>query len=236
MQLISIIIPIYNHLPELKKALESIKTQTYSNLEVIIVDDGSGENVAEKIKPENFDFSIRFIRQENKGAAAARNRGWELAQGELIIFWDADVVGEPDMLKKMRNVLTIHPEASYVYCDFYYGKREMKAMKFNAEKLKENNYIMTTGLIRREDFPGFDESLKRWQDWDLWLTMLENDKIGIYIPEFLFFVFSNKKGISAWLPSFAYKKPWRWLPGISGKVKEYDATKQIVMEKHGIWD
>src|SRR3989339_368666 len=234
MHLISIIIPVYNHLADLKKALYSIKKQSYNNIEVVIIDDGSEVEVAGEMNPWDFGFNILSHGQENKCAPAARNKGFELSKGELVIFWDADVIAAPEMLSKMQNVLIVHPEASYAYCDFYYGKKQMKAQKFDAEKLRENNYIMTTGLIRREDFPGFDESLKRWQDWDLWLTMLEKNKIGIYIPEFLFFAIPHKGGISGWLPSFAYKKPWRWLPGISGKVKEYDATKRIVMEKHHI--
>ncbi len=234
MDLISVVIPVYNHISDLKKALYSIKKQTYKNIEVIIIDDGSEIEVEKEIDSKSFPFNLVIYRQENKGASAARNKGFEMSKGDFVIFWDADVIAQPEMLSKMHNVLTIHREASYVYCDFYYGKKEMKAVKFDPEKLKENNYIMTTSLVRREDFPGFDESLKRFQDWDLWLSMLEKNKIGIYIPEFLFFAIVNKGGISSWLPSFAYKKPWSLLPGFRKKVKEYQKAKKIVMEKHNL--
>ncbi|OGH60104.1 MAG: hypothetical protein A2725_00445 [Candidatus Magasanikbacteria bacterium RIFCSPHIGHO2_01_FULL_33_34] len=234
MQLISIIIPVYNHLNDLKKTLQSISKQTYRDIEVIIVDDGSDTKVADEINPSDFNFDIFIYRQENSGASSARNIGFEMSKGEFVIFWDADLIANHDMLKKMHNVLTIHPEVSYVYSDFYFGTKKMKAMKFDESKLRENNYIMTTSLMRREDFPFFDPLLKRFQDWDLWLTMLQKNKIGIYIPEFLFFIIPHKDGISGWLPSFAYKKPWSWLPGFRDKVKKYNLAKEIVMKKHGL--
>lgn len=232
MQLISIIIPVYNHLSELKQAMRSIKEQTYRPFEVIIVDDGSAEPVENQIDKREFEFALRFHRQVNRGAPVARNLGFKMSKGELVIFWDADVVAEVEMLQKMHNVLTIHPEASYVYSDFFYGKKKMRAEKFDADKLRGRNYIMTTSLMRREDFPGYDEKLKRFQDWDLWLSMLKRGKTGIYIPEVLFRVSPHKNGISSWLPSFAYKKPWVWLPGIKEKVKEFEKAKKIIVDKY----
>lgn len=234
MDFISIIIPVYNHLPELKQALQSIKNQTYQNFEVIIVDDGSDYPIEEKINKNDFNFEIIFLREENRGAPVARNKGFEISKGDFVIFWDADVIGTPEMLQKMYNVLTIHPEASYAYADFYYGKKAMKAGKFDSDRLKKENYIMTTSLIRRNDFTYFDKELKRFQDWDLWLTMLEKNKIGIYIPEFLFFVIPHKNGISFWLPAIAYKKPFSFLPGFRARVKAFEKAKKIVMEKHDL--
>lgn len=234
MNLISVIIPVYNHFTELKQALQSLKKQTYNNIEVIIVDDGSDEPVENKINKNDFNFDIVCVREENRGAPFARNKGFEVSKGDFVIFWDADVIGSPEMLAKMHNVLSIHPEASYVYSDFYYGKKAMVAGKFDSFRLKRENYIMTTSLMRRNDFLYFDKNLKRFQDWDLWLTMLERDKVGIYIPEFLFFVIPHKNGISFWLPSFAYKKPFSWLPMFRQKVKDYEAAKKIIMEKHGL--
>ena len=228
--LISIIIPVYNHEAELRRALDSIFVQTYKNVEVIVVNDGSEKPL------QLTNYNLQLLNQENKGAPAARNRGLKEAKGEYVIFWDADVVAEPDMLQKMHHVLYIHPEASYVYSDFYFGKRLMKAQKFSPEDLKQNNFIHSTSLIRTEALEGvtWDESLKRFQDWDLWLTLLKKEKIGIYIPEVLFKVTPRESGISTWLPSFAYKKPFRFLPGFAKRVGEYEEKKEIVMKKHGL--
>ncbi len=233
--LISVIIPVYNQSSELGLSLDSLQKQTWKNLEVIVVDDGS-DVLIEKSGIEDALGETRFelIRQENLGAPAARNKGFEFAKGEFVIFWDADVIAEPDMLEKMYKALKESPEASYAYSNFYFGKKKMPARAFNGGVLKKNNYIATSSLIRRADFPGFDESIKRFQDWDLWLTMLEQGRTGVWINEYLRGVLVNKKGISEWLPSYAYKFPFKFLPGIRGKVKKYEKAKKIVLEKHGL--
>ena len=127
-----------------------------------------------------------------------------------------------------------HPEASYVYCNYFFGWKKMPSIAFDIELLREQNFIMTTSLMRREVFPGFDESLKRFQDWDLWLTMLEQGHTGVCISEFLFRVIPHRGGISSWLPRCAYKKPWRSLPFIRSCVKRYDDARAVVMKKHGL--
>ena len=104
-----------------------------------------------------------------------------------------------------------------------------KASSFDKNFLKQNNYIDTTSLIRRSDFPGFDESLKRFQDWDLWLAMLEQGKKGIFIPKVLYKKIISNGGISFWLPSFVYRLPWK-----IGKVKKYEEARAIVARKHGL--
>lgn len=234
--LVSVIIPVYNHEPELKEALASIAAQTYKNVEVIVVDDGSEGEIRKLGNEEIKGVLVKLIRQENKGAPAARNRGLQEANGEYVIFWDADVVGEPQMLEKMYQMLQDHPEASYAYCNFYFGRKKIPARAFASAALRENNFIHTTSLIRRAALSGrpWDESLKRFQDWDLWLTLLEQKKIGIDIPEYLFRVIPHQGGMSSWLPSFAYRAPWRWAPGIQRQVREYKAGRAVVAHKHGL--
>lgn len=228
--MISIIIPVYNHAKELNRALVSITMQTYKDIEVIVVDDGS----APAISNQKLAISPQLIRQSHAGAPAARNRGLQSAKGKFVIFWDADVIGKPDMLEKMYQALQKNPTASYAYSDFRYGWKKMPARPFDGDTLKKNNYIHSTSLIRRvvlSDKP-WDESLKRFQDWDLWLTLLENNKTGMYVPECLFRVLPHRGGMSAWLPSFAYREPWRRVPWVREKVGEYEACRQIVLDKH----
>ena|SRR3989338_3069106 len=231
--LVSIIIPVYNQSQALAKALDSVFAQTYKNIEVIVVNDGSQEDVGEKIKRLK-DYKIIFERQEHTGANAARNRGFALSKGDYVIFWDADVVGEPDMLEKMMQALEGHPEASYAYSNFRLEQgKKMKGQVFDAEALWQRNFIHTTSLIRRADFLGFDESIQRFQDWDLWLTMLEQGKSGVWIDEELFRIIT-KGAMSQWLPRFAYHAPWKYLPWVSGKVKAYEAAYGIIQSKHNI--
>ena len=85
---LSVIMPVYNAGRFLREALESIRRQNYSPLEMIVVDDGSTDETPDIIAA--YGKWIRYLRQENKGPAAARNRGLELAGGELIGFLDAD--------------------------------------------------------------------------------------------------------------------------------------------------
>jgi hypothetical protein len=85
-------------------------------------------------------------------------------------------------------------------------------------------------LIRREAYPasGWDESIKKFQDWDLWLTMFENERIGIFVNYILFNV-SPGGTISSWLPSFAYK----WLPFFFFFLK-YRKAMAIIKNKHNL--
>jgi len=228
MELISIVIPYYNRREALEKALDSIQKQTYENVEVIIVDDGSNE----RFQISDFRFKISYHRQKNRGAPAARNKGFDMLKGAYVIFWDADLVAEPEMLAKMYSALQKNTDASYVYCNYYYGLKAMPARMFDADALKQRNYIHSSSLIRRGDVARWDESLKKFQDWDLWLTMLEQGKRGVWIDEYLFRLLPSENGISDWLPRFAYHSPFKWLPGVRRKVRRYVEARDIVLEKH----
>ena len=216
--MISVIIPFYKHKNKLLATLASLRAQTYKDFEVIVVDDGNDQPLA-------LDSKVQIIRQAHTGAAMARNTGAREAKGEYLFFLDADIVMARDMLGKMLTALENHPEASYTYSQFKFGFKIFKLWPFDEDKLRQMPYIHTTSLMRREDFPGFDPVIKRLQDWDLWLTMLENNKKGVFIPEILFQV-KTGGSISTWLPSFVYK--FKWLPW----VKKYNDAVKIIKEKH----
>ena len=109
----------------------------------------------------------------------------------------------------------------------------MPAREFNIEELKENNFIHTTSLIRRKDVMAWDESLKRFQDWDLWLTMSEEGKSGVWVDDELFTVLGGGT-MSKWLPRLAYRAPFKWLPFVSKSVFKYEEAKKTVLQKHKI--
>jgi glycosyltransferase involved in cell wall biosynthesis len=229
--LISVVIPLYNHASELAKSLTSLDNQTHKNLEVIIVNDGSKDNFKKVITDLHLNWKIKIIDQANHGAAAARNRGLQAATGEFIIFWDADTVANKNMLASMLFVLKKNTRVSYVYSAFKLGWKKFGSYAFNVVKLKQNNYIDTVSLVRKRDLPsgGWDENLSRFQDWDLWLTMLENNKRGELIPKVLYKkLVGKRKGISRWLPSFIY------LLKNNAQVNEYNRAKEIVLKKHGL--
>ncbi len=232
--MISIIIPVFNQAAKLIKTLESINKQSYRDYEVIIINDGSSDSVdilcGNYLKRLESSNHYLFLNQENKGAPAARNRGAREAKGDYLFFCDADAVLNPRALEILLQTLAANPSASYAYSSFLWGKKLFKLGEFDSEKLKRQPCIHTMSLIRRIDYPaqGWDESIKKLQDWDLWLTMLEQGKVGVFVPQVLFTVAPGGI-ISSWLPSFAYKL----LPFLS-TVKKYNKAIKILKEKHGL--
>ncbi len=216
--MVSIIIPFYKHRSKLSATLASLAQQTLQDFEVIVVDDGNEP-------PLRAIPKTQIIRQDHAGASAARNTGAKAAKGEYLLFLDADIILKNDVLQKMLDTLGNHPEASYAYSQFKFGFKTFRLWPFNDEKLRQMPYIHTTSLIRRADFPGFDPALTRLQDWDLWLSMLENGKCGVFIPEILFKV-KTGGSISTWLPSFLYN--FKWLPWVG----KYNAAVKIIKQKH----
>ncbi|MBT5820287.1 MAG: glycosyltransferase family 2 protein [Candidatus Magasanikbacteria bacterium] len=245
---VSIVIPVYNHAETLYSCLMSVRKQVYQHIEVIIVDDGSDIpissdkqkiqslgfiSVEEKGQEENAQcFTMRIVRQKNAGAPAARNAGFSYAKGEYILFLDADIICRPDMVQKMVETLEEDASASIAYSNFYFGKKKMPAQMFDTHTLKKRNYISTMSLIRHKDFPGFDTTLSRFQDWDLWLTMAEKEKRGVWIDAYLFQAIPHAFGISTWLPRWAYDKPWKYIPGVRNKVRRFERAKKIIENKH----
>lgn len=234
MKKISVIIPCYNHASTVSRCLDSVLKQTYRPIEIIVVDDGSTDALDRALAP--YLGRIRLVRQENKGGPAARNRGFHASTGELVMFCDADAVLRSDALAKMAAALDVHPEAAYAYASFMFGWKKFPLGPFDPVRLKKHNYIHTGSLIRREKFPGFDETLKRFQDWDLWLTMLERGAIGVWVPEVLVRVqvSSKRGGISNWLPKFMYRLPWRRLGWKPQRVAAYEEAAAIVRKKHSL--
>jgi len=232
--MISIIIPVYNQANKLIKTLASINAQSYHNFEVIIVNDGSSDGVealcGRYMQSLNSANYYMFISQPNQGAPAARNRGFQEAKGEYIFFCDADAILHPQALEILLAYLEANPSVSYAYSSFMWGKKLFKLSDFDPNKLRRMPYIHTMSLIRRVDYPlgGWDESIKKLQDWDLWLTMLEEGKVGVYVPQILFTVTPGGT-ISSWLPALAYK----YFPFL-GAVKKYNKAVKIIKEKHGL--
>jgi glycosyltransferase involved in cell wall biosynthesis len=230
--LISVVVPTYQHAASLPKCLDSILAQTYQPLEIIVVDDGSTDNTQEVLA--TYKDRIISIKQDNAGSNPARNRGFQEATGEYIIFCDADVTMAPKMLETLYAALQRHPEASYAYSGFWFGWKHFKGTPFDANKLRQLNFVHTSCLVRRQDFPGFDNAIKRLQDWDVWLTMLEQGKTGILVPETLFSVGidgASRIG-SSWLPAFVYRLPWHKLGWKPKRVQKYEAARAVIKAKH----
>jgi glycosyltransferase EpsE len=230
--MISIIIPVYNQSKKLDKCLASIARETYDNYEIIVVNDRSTDRLSWVYKKYSrlFGYKIEWINnQTNHGAPYARNKGFLASRGEFVIFCDADVVMGPEMLADMLGALKKNEKAAYAYSSFKFGRKTFRLWPFDADKLKTMPYIHSTSLIRRECFSGWDETLERLQDWDLWLSMLEKGYAGVWIDKNLFTIIDTGGTMSSWLPSLAYKL----FPFLS-KVKKYEQAVKIIKNKHGL--
>jgi len=197
------------------------------------VDDCSGDNPKAVVEKFIDRLNISYHRLSTKqGAPAARNKGADLTTAPYMIFLDADAELEPQALDVLRRTLTEHPEAAFAYSNFYWGNKLFHGRPWDAEALRKLNWIHTSSLMRREAFPRFDESLKKFQDWDLWLTMAEQGKSGIWVDDALFCVTERKKGISRWLPSFMHRLPWPILGWMPHEIKRYRDAEAIIRKKH----
>jgi glycosyltransferase involved in cell wall biosynthesis len=111
--LVSVIIPAFNAAPFIEETIQSIYGQTYTNWEVIIIDDGSTDNTASICQQFN-NPKLKLIRQANAGVAIARNNGMAMANGEYIVFFDADDLMTPEFLSVRVKALQDDPETGFV--------------------------------------------------------------------------------------------------------------------------
>ncbi len=235
--MISVIIPAYNASATIEQCLEALRAQTYQEFEVVIVDDGSKDNTAAVVEEIAKDWPrVRLIKKTNGGAPSARNRGLEESTGVLVLFCDADVVHAPHALERLAKALADNPDASFAYSSFNFGWKEFKLFPFDRARLKRMPYIHTNSLVRRSDLPkeGWDESLNKFQDWDLFLTMSDAGKSGVWVPEVLFQVISTRGTMSSWMPAFAYKLPWNLIGWKPKSIRKYEEARAIIKKKHSL--
>lgn len=229
--MVSIIIPTYNEASVLPKMLESIFKQTYTDFEIILINDGSTDNTDDVVHP--YLDRITYIRQAHLDRQITRNNGIALSRGKYLLVCDCDIIMRPDMIERMVHVLDTQSVYSFVYSSFRWGWKKFSSFPFDEKRLRTMNYINTASLVRREHHPGFDVRLRKFQDWDVWLSMASCNYKGYFIPEVLFSLGENKKnGLSAWLPRVAYKIPWHWIGIHIGALDRYEDAKKIIEEKH----
>jgi len=180
---LSVIIPTYNRLPMLKEAVDSVLTQDFEDMELIIVDDGSTDGTAEEIK--RYGGRVKFIQHsENKGVSTARNRGVLQARGKLIAFLDSDDLWVKGKLKIQVAFLDDNPHYSICYTDEIWirkGKRVNpmhKHAKYSGwifEKCLPLCTISPSSVMMRKTLFSkvglFDEALPVCEDYDLWLRV-----------------------------------------------------------------
>lgn len=166
------------------------------------------------LKQSYKDFKIVIVPDQGKGANWARNEGFKSVDTEFVLFSDDDISWMDKGLEWLVKALEENSGASYSYGSWTDQRGELSFEEFDAEELKKRNYISTMSLIRTKDFPLFDENIKRLQDWDVWLTLLEKGKIGVQCGKRIFKTVTGG-GIT------------------EDGTKGYEEAKHIIMKKHG---
>lgn len=214
----SFIIPCYKAAEKISKVIGCILDQDFKDFEIICVLDGPDEDTENVLKAFK---SVKYKVIEHGGACKARNEGLKMSSGKYVIFTDADVYWRPGMLRIFKE------KFDETGIDFIYGGFKWTDMDgyhvphdFDPYLLTVTNYIDTGNPVKREwveRVGGWDESLKRWQDWDLWLRIVQAGAKGLKIDHLTRDTdFPNKDSIS-------------------GK-DNYAETYHVVRKKHGFPD
>ena len=204
---VSVIIPVYNGGKYISHAIESVLSQTYKEMEIIVVDDGSADRTAEIVKSyqQTHDLIDRrknliYIYQKNQGTAAARNKGIVNSTGEYIALLDYDDIWEPEKIELQIKYMIEHQEVGMVHSDAGFIDKDgnliddMKRPKgFTVygrcfkELFIQNKIRASTAVIRSSclDKIGlFDENIRYCEDLDLWLRLSREFSIG-YVNQIL---------------------------------------------------
>ena len=196
---LSVIIPLYNKAPYIRKALESVFAQTFKDWELIVVDDGSTDGsatICEKFIKEasqTIHNTLYIIHQTNSGVSAARNNGVAASHGEFVCFLDADDWWEPTYLEKMAQLIEDYPETGLYASNYIYYKpgktrvavNNIETGYFNYPKAyyESNAMPVWTGaaMIPRkvfEEMGGFPLGIKLGEDFLLWSKIAMQYKVA----------------------------------------------------------
>jgi GT2 family glycosyltransferase len=196
---VSVVIPAYNAGRTIDAALRSVFAQTYRDFEVVVIDDGSVDDTAERVGA--WGDTVAFRRQHNAGPAAARNHGIRIARGRLLAFLDADDIWLPTKLERQVAYFEAFPETGLLHTAALVSRNPVSAMFERGEEPAgemvppENEYCALfhcdryvrtlTVMVPRavvQDVGGFDERRElHVEDWDLWLRIAARHPVG-YLP------------------------------------------------------
>jgi hypothetical protein len=186
---VSVIIPTYNHARYVGQAIESVLGQTYGDIEVIVVDDGSTDDT--RMVVQRFGDRVRYVWQENRGLSGARNTGLREASGQVIALLDADDLYEPTFLCRIVMAFEANPNADAVYCGYRFVdasgnplpqiERRVIPTQHLYRALLDGNFLVPACMVARkrcyDECGEFDESLRGCEDWDMWLRFAKRYQV-----------------------------------------------------------
>ncbi|MBX2862982.1 MAG: glycosyltransferase [Leptolyngbyaceae cyanobacterium MAG.088] len=195
MALISVIVPVYNSEKTIVETLQSVINQTYTDFEIIVINDGSQDSTLDVLSTIT-DSRLQVFSYDNAGVSVSRNRGVENASGEFIAFLDADDLWTPTKLESQLALLQSHTQAAvaYSWCDYIDDEGNFLRKGGHAndagnvyKRLLVGNFLEcgSTSLVNRQVFEsvgGFNSSLLTNEDWELWVR-LARDYEFVVVPE-----------------------------------------------------
>lgn len=202
--MVSVVIPTHNRVKFIGETVDSVLAQTYSDLEVIVVDDGSTDGTGEFIRDKYAgEPRVRYVWQENAERSAARNRGIEESRGEFVAFLDSDDLWLAGKLDSQLKLMHERPELVMVLCwvgnvGLEEGQTVITALPcpedcakagFPERLVVQNRIISATPLIRKETLTksgGFslDPKVICFEDWELWIRIACQGAVGV-VPRVL---------------------------------------------------
>jgi hypothetical protein len=197
-------IPCYRQAEFLPATVASVCAQTYSDLEIVIVDDGSPDDtaaVAARLAAAFTQRTIRLVRQANRGLPASRNVGIAASSSDYVLALDADDLIEPTFVEDCVRVLDARPDVSIVYGPTrLFGDENMhwSMPEYDLGVLTHRNLFSCTALYRRRawmDVGGYDEQLTAYEDWDFWLGCGERGHFAVHVPDALFYYRRRNEGM-----------------------------------------
>ena len=206
----SVIIPLFNKAPYVKKALESILAQTFRGFELIVVDDGSTDDSLSVAKGvlDGSDIDYQLIHQKNAGVSTARNNGVAASHGNFVCFLDADDWWSPSFLDRMDNLIKEYPEAGIYGTNYFIVNRGEQRVALHFPSTGYINYCdcyrklqmpLWTGAVSIprfvfDELGGFKPHLKLGEDFDLWIRIALTRKVA-YLDEPLAYYFQDSNPI-----------------------------------------
>lgn len=192
--LVSIIIPCYNDGIYIKESIYSAIKQSYTNIEIIIVDDGSDDEITKNILKNISGDNIQIFYIDKMGPAYARNYAIQKSHGEFILPLDADDKIDTLYVEKAVNILKENPNIGIVYCKAsFFGENSgtWKLPEYSLRNMLLDNIIFVTAMFRKQDWEligGFYCGLESGlEDYDFWLSIIELGRIVFQIPEIMFY-------------------------------------------------
>lgn len=192
--LVSIIMPIYNEEKYLEEAINSVKEQTYTNWELICIDDASTDNSHEILEQNKMEKIKIISMKENYGSAIARNEGIKLAKGRFIAYLDADDYYDKNKLKKQIEFMKSNNYAiTYTGYAFIYQNKKIKKVrvpkKLNYTKYLKNTMITSLGIMidtkKIDKRKIYMEDRKLAEDTKTWIKILKQGEIAYGLNEIL---------------------------------------------------